>query len=61
MEKGKEIRVVKELSIRRLEVEKFCMAMKQIFEPLELGKKTQIVVNYDPSQPVVQFSFLEEK
>ncbi len=39
MEKGKEIRVVKELSIRRLEVEKFCMAMKQIFEPLELGKR----------------------
>lgn len=53
--------LVKEMNIRRLEVEKFCMAMQQLFEPLELGKKTQIVVDYDPSQPVVWFRFFEGK
>ncbi len=53
--------LVKEMNIRRPEVEKFCMAMQQLFEPLELGKKTKIVVDYDPSQPVVRFRFFEEK
>ena len=53
--------LVKEMSIRRLEVEKFCTAMQQLFEPLDLEKKTQIVVDYDPSQPDVRFRFFEEK
>ncbi len=53
--------LVKEMNIRRLEVEKFCTAMQQLLEPLELGKKTQIVVDYDPGQPVVRFRFYEEK
>ena len=52
---------MKEMNIRRLEVEKFCTAMQQLLEPLELGKKTQIVVDYDPGQPVVRFRFFEEK
>ena len=52
--------LVKEMSIQRLEVEKFCVAIKQLVDPLELGKKTRIIAEYDPKLPTVKINFYSE-
>lgn len=53
--------LVKEMSIQRLEVEKFCVAIKQLVDPLELGKKTRIIAEYDPKLPTIKIHFYSEQ
>ncbi len=61
MANDEELCLVKEMSIQRLEVEKFCVAMKQLVTPLELGKKTRIIAEYDPNLPIVKINFYSEQ
>ena len=61
MGNDKNFRLVKKMSIQRLGVEKACVAMQQFLGPLELGKKSKIVVEYDPELPFIIINFYSKQ
>ncbi|RHR51939.1 hypothetical protein DWX10_16100 [Clostridium sp. AF18-27] len=53
--------ITKEVNISRTDIEKFLIAIQQIALPLEPGKVTQIVAEYDPDSPMVKITFRESE
>lgn len=50
----------KKISIRRMDVEKMIVALRQIVEPVKTGEPFRIIVDYNPEHPTVKISILEE-
>lgn len=57
----KNLKLTKEIHIKRMDVEKLISSIKALVEPLELGKRTRIVVEYDPEKPMVEINFWAEQ
>ena len=49
---------IKEVHIHREDVEKVFVALQYLVgSPLEVGKATQVIINYDPHRPSVTFEY----
>lgn len=49
--------LVKEIHMNTVDFEKGFVAMQQITEPLRLGKKMRVIVDYDPHEEKVKFQY----
>lgn len=56
----KEFKPAGELSIRRSDVEKVCVALQSLLKPWELGKAGRITLDYDPDLPNVKIHYYSE-
>lgn len=56
-----ELKQVHEISIRRADVEKFLIAVKELSLPFKLNHEMRVTINYDPQKPGVVVKYFIPK
>lgn len=57
---GKEKKTLyKEIHMNTGDFERGLVALQQLTIPLKLGKKTRVVIDYDPQEPSVTFQYFK--
>lgn len=46
-----------EIKIKRSEFEKAIVALQTLTQPIKIGKKTQVTMDYDPQKPTVDIKY----